>query len=88
MHYSPVPCWPIDTTFFITDNDIDLARFKYYALKTLGLEHMNTDSAVPGLNRNAAHDLLLFVPEDSEQRAIAHILGTLDDKIELNLLMK
>ena len=87
VHYSSVPCWPIDTTFFITDNDIDLARFKYYALKTLGLEHMNTDSAVPGLNRNAAHDLFLFVPENSEQRAIAHILGTLDDKIELNRRM-
>ncbi len=85
VHYSPVPCWPIDTTFFITDNDTDLARFKYYALKTLGLEHMNTDSAVPRLNRNAAHDLLLPVPENSEQRVIAHILGTLDDKIEMNL---
>jgi len=87
VHYSPKPCWPIDTTFFVTDADPALLRFKYYALKSLGLEHMNADSAVPGLNRDAAHARLIRVPEQAEQRAIAHILGTLDDKIELNRRM-
>ena len=84
VHYSPVPCWPIDTTFFFTDGDAELTRFKYYALRTLGLDDMNTDSAVPGLNRNAAHARELSVPEESDQRRIAQILGALDDKIELN----
>ena len=28
IHYSSVPCWPIDTTFFITDSDQLLLRFK------------------------------------------------------------
>ena len=87
VHYSPGPCWPIDTTFFVTGKDANLLRFTYYALKTLDLESMNTDSAVPGLNRNAAHARALWVPLESEQRAIAHILGTLDDKIELNRRM-
>ena len=87
VHYSPIPCWPIDTTFFITGNDSTLTRFKYYALSVLGLEHMNSDSAVPGLNRSDAHARTLLLPEESEQRAIAHILGTLDDKIELNRRM-
>ena len=87
VHYSPGPCWPIDTTFFVTGKDAHLLRFTYYALKTLDLESMNTDSAVPGLNRNAAHARDLWVPLESEQRAIAHILGTLDDKIELNRRM-
>ena len=87
VHYSPIPCWPIDTTFFVTDRDASLLRFKYYALRTLGLEHMNSDSAVPGLNRDAAHARELRVLKESEQRAIAHILGTLDDKIELNRRM-
>ena len=84
VHYSPVPCWPIDTTFFVTGSDASLLRFKYYALRTLGFEHMNSDSAVPGLNRDVAHARELRVLEESEQRAIAHILGSLDDKIELN----
>jgi len=48
---------------------------------------MNVDSAVPGLNREAAHGLKVHVPPLPEQRAIAHILGTLDDKIELNRRM-
>ena len=87
VHYSPIPCWPIDTTFFITGNDSALTRFKYYALSVLGLESMNSDSAVPGLNRSDAHARTLLLPEESEQRAIAHILGTLDDKIELNRRM-
>ena len=87
VHYSPDPCWPIDTTFFITDDDAELTRFKYYALRTLSLDDMNTDSAVPGLNRNAAHARELGVPDEAEQRRIAHILGALDDKIELNRRM-
>jgi len=84
VHYSPAPCWPIDTTFYIVDEDPQRLRFKYYLLKSLGLEHMNADSAVPGLNRDAAHARSILIPPSVEQRAIAHILGTLDDKIELN----
>ena len=87
IHYSPVPCWPIDTTFFVTGSDAELVRFKYYALGALGLDGMNTDSAVPGLNRSAAHARDVRVPEEQEQRAIARVLGALDDKIELNRRM-
>ena len=87
VYYSPVPCWPIDTTFFITADDPALLKFKYFALKILPLQEMNSDSAVPGLNRNEAHACMLRVPDETEQRAIAHILGTLDDKIELNRRM-
>lgn len=87
IHYSSVPCWPIDTTFFITDSDTERLRFKYYMLKSLNLEHMNSDSAVPGLNRNEAHarEFQLLLPR--ERHTISHILGTLDDKIELNRQM-
>ncbi|MDI6858011.1 MAG: restriction endonuclease subunit S [Dehalococcoidia bacterium] len=87
VHFSPKGCWPIDTTFFVVDEDHEIARFKYYLLKSLDLEHMNADSAVPGLNREAAHARQVRVPPLPEQRAIAHILGTLDDKIELNRRM-
>jgi len=80
------PFWAIDTAFYIPDDsdpDRDLT-FTYYLLKTLGLDRMNSDSAVPGLNRDNAHARSILVPPLEEQRAIAHILGTLDDKIELN----
>ena len=44
----------------------------------------NSGSAQPSLNRNFIHPVPVDIPPVPEQRAIAHILGTLDDKIELN----
>jgi type I restriction enzyme S subunit len=49
---------------------------------------MDVGSANPTLNRNHVHPIEIRWPKDvGEQRAIAHILGTLDDKIELNRRM-
>lgn len=87
IHYSPEPCWPIDTTFYVTDDDVELLRFKYYALQCLGLQDANGDSAVPGLNRDFAHSREIPLPPLGEQRRIAGVLGGLDDKIELNRRM-
>ena len=87
VHYSPEPCWPIDTTFYVTgdcltDDDDLVIKFKYYMLKSLGLENMNSDSAVPGLNRNNAHSLEILLPPAHEQRAIAEVLECIDASIE------
>ena len=87
VHYSPVPCWPIDTTFYVCDDAHDDIRFRYYALKCLGLERMNSDTAVPGLNRNTAHVQELSLPPIPTQRAISRVLGAFDDKIALNARM-
>jgi type I restriction enzyme S subunit len=87
VHFASEPFWPIDTTFYVVGEDNRDLRFTYYLLKSIGLEYMNADSAVPGLNRDAAHSRQIVVPEYLEQRAIAHILGSLDDKIELNRKM-
>ena len=87
VHYSPVPCWPIDTTFFFSSDDEYLVRFVCYSLRCVGLESMNSDSAVPGLNRSEAQACELSIPPLSEQRRIAGILGALDDKIALNRRM-
>jgi type I restriction enzyme S subunit len=87
VHFSKEPFWPIDTTFYVTEAEHRDLRFTYYLLCSLGLDRMNADSAVPGLNRNAAHARRILVPPLPEQRAIARILGALDDKIELNRRM-
>jgi type I restriction enzyme S subunit len=87
VHFASEPFWPIDTTFYVvSEADRDL-KYTYYLLKSIGLENMNADSAVPGLNRDAAHARQILIPEYDEQRAIAHILGSLDNKIELNRRM-
>ena len=48
---------------------------------------MDSGSAIPSTSREDFYDLPVDVPPLSEQRAIAHVLGTLDDKIELNRRM-
>ena len=78
------PFWPIDTAFYVEDlPEVRNLRFTYYLLRTLGLEKMNTDSAVPGLNRDNAHALRISVPKLKHQREIAESLQALDDRISL-----
>ena len=79
--------WPLNTTLWVKDFNNNDPRFCYFLLKSLDLGQFNAGSGVPTLNRNHIHPLPVRVPPLSEQRAIAHILGTLDDKIELNQRM-
>ncbi|MCL4686160.1 restriction endonuclease subunit S, partial [Myxococcota bacterium] len=44
-------------------------------------------ATMPNLNEGIIRSFPLHLPSPPEQRAIAHILGTLDDKIELNRRM-
>jgi type I restriction enzyme, S subunit len=76
--------WPLNTCLYVTDFQGNDPRFCYYWLSTLDLANYNSGSAQPSLNRNYIYGMPVRVPEPEEQRAIAHILGTLDDKIELN----
>ena len=48
---------------------------------------MDVGSANPTLNRNHVHPIEVLWPPVFQQKSIAHILGTLDDKIELNRRM-
>jgi type I restriction enzyme S subunit len=62
-------------------------RWLYYAIKHYKLGEVDDGSPIPSTTRSAVYVLDLKVPPLPEQRAIAHILGTLDDKIELNQRM-
>lgn len=85
--FSPEDYWPLNTALYVTDFHGNDPRFAYYFLKTFDFSGYNSGSAQPSLNRNFIHPIPVDVPNPSEQRAIAHILGTLDDKIELNRRM-
>jgi type I restriction enzyme S subunit len=80
--------WPHNTTLWIKDFKGNYQRFIYYFLKTLDYQAHNDKSSVPGVNRNHLHLIPVNIPPLPEQRAIAGILGALDDKIELNRRMK
>jgi type I restriction enzyme S subunit len=80
--------WPLNTTLYVRDFKGNDPRFVSYFLRSLNFLAYSDKAAVPGLNRNHLHQALVRVPIDlNEQRAIAHILSTLDDKIELNRRM-
>ncbi|MGI9920275.1 restriction endonuclease subunit S [Vibrio owensii] len=85
VHLSTQPFWPIDTAFYVTKGTLGELRFTYYLLKSLGLEKMNSDSAVPGLNRDNAHALSIRIPESPESReSLGNQMALLDEKIAAN----
>lgn len=55
-------------------NPASISWFKFHAI----------GATMPNLNEGIIRSFPLRIPAHKEQRAIAHILGTLDDKIELN----
>jgi type I restriction enzyme, S subunit len=79
--------WPLNTTLWVKDFKGNDPRFAYYLLQTIDFHSCSDKSSVPGVNRNDLHRIPLSVPLPDEQKAIARILGTLDDKIELNRRM-
>ena len=87
VHYSASPFFVIDTAFYLKPNaEID-TRWAYYELLTQDINGMDSGSAIPSTSREDFYGLPVQVPPLHEQRAIAYILGTLDDKIELNRRM-
>lgn len=79
--------WPTNTTLFVKDFKNNDPLFISYLLRTIDWSIFSDKSSVPGVNRNHVHLFKVDIPPLPEQRAIAHILGTLDDKIELNRKM-
>ena len=89
VYYVESDYWPHDTTLWVKNFHGNEPRFVYYFFKKIAneLASMDTGSANPTLNRNHVHTINTLWPPLPEQRSIAHILGTLDDKIELNRRM-
>jgi type I restriction enzyme S subunit len=80
--------WPLNTTLYVCDFKGNDPRFVSYFLRSVDFLAYSDKAAVPGLNRNHLHQALVSYPTDiAEQHAIANILGTLDDKIDLNRRM-
>jgi len=85
VEWSDGPYWVIDTAYTLTPlrQNIDL-RFAYYLLKFIGLNHLKDGTSNPTLSRETFGAQALPFPPIRFQRAVAQLLGTLDDKIELN----
>ncbi|MEQ9379888.1 MAG: restriction endonuclease subunit S [Pirellulales bacterium] len=79
--------WPLNTTLYVRDFKGNDPRFISYFLRSVRFLDYSDKAAVPGINRNHLHQATVRCPPLAEQKAIANILSTLDDKIELNRRM-
>ena len=82
VHWSRRPFFPIDTTFYVVPRAAGVSQiFSYFLLRTLRLDEMNNDSAVPGLNRNEAHSSKIRVPSDERLVAFSNTATGLFDLV-------
>ena len=84
VHLFLESCWPSDTTFYLVfeQNDIDLTFLYYFmSLNKLSGEHAKT--TLPSLQRGDLENYKFPFPPLPEQQQIAHILSTVDKKIEI-----
>ncbi len=82
--------WPTDNTIVIIPQSPQVDNtFLRYSLEPAipFLASVNRGVANPLITQKDVQQLVVHLPPLQEQRAIAHILGTLDDKIELNRRM-
>ena len=87
LYFSKNSCWVTDNAIRANAVDGNNSRFLFYLLQTLRLNDRRSGSGQPLLNQTILSSIPVLAPSRPEQRAIAHILGTLDDKIELNRRM-
>ena len=82
LYWEDRPFFPIDTVFYVIPK-VPLT-FCFYLLQTLGLERMNTDAAVPGLNRNNVYRLTFACPTEKLLLEFDKFVRPLRDKIFLS----
>ena len=82
LYWEDRPCFPIDTVFYVRSNAP--LTFCFYQLRLLGLEGMNTDGAVPGLNRNNVYRLAVVIPPSPMLAAFDEFAASLRSKIFAN----
>jgi type I restriction enzyme S subunit len=69
VHYSAVPCWPIDTAYFTEPPIGHDARYYRYLLDSLGLARLDKSTAIPGLSRDdySAVEVVIHPPEQQAE---------------------
>jgi type I restriction enzyme S subunit len=78
------PIWVSDNALFAVPKNSNDTMFLSYFLKNLDLNSFAEGSSHPLLTQTLLNSIDVVIPTDpSEQRAIASVLGSLDDQIDL-----
>ncbi|HHK8419469.1 TPA: restriction endonuclease subunit S [Vibrio parahaemolyticus] len=84
VYWEPKAFYPIDTVFYVKPKAGYSLNYCYLTLKNLGLKNMNTDAAVPGLNRNNAYRLEVVTPSHNVLNKFESIMHSFQSKIDGN----
>ena len=84
VYYVTGDFWPLNTSLYVRDFKGNEPRFVAALLKSLNLGRNESAAAVPGINRNHLHMLAVRCPDLATQRAVSHILASIDRLIENN----
>ncbi len=77
VYWSDDDFYPIDTVFYVESLAGLALEYLYFLLRSLGLNELNSDSAVPGLNRDQAYAQPVRVGRDQDVarfNALARVL--------------
>lgn len=76
--------WVSNHSHVLQGKDIETTKLLFYALKNVKVAPYITGAVQPKLTKENLYNISFSLPErESEQRAIAAVLSSLDDKIEL-----
>ena len=85
LYWEDGPVFPIDTVFYVVPR-IGSVLFSYHLLAAQPLQDMNTDAAVPGLNRGNAYRLEFPQPTSELISAFEDVAGALWQRRARNLM--
>ena len=82
VYFEKNKCWITDNaiTFSTTEN----IEFMYYLMKSLNLHSRRIGTSQPLITQSILKSIEVDLPDLNDQKAIADVLSSFDDKIELN----
>lgn len=83
LYWEDKPFFPIDTTFYVKPKAMPMT-YCFYVMQMLGLDKMNTDAAVPDLNRENVYRLELVKPSESGLNDFDELVGRIRQAMREN----